>query len=98
MEEMIGEKSLVLHVAEDGKPISSVYEATLRSRRFPVIQREGTFICACLARHVAEVIWVLTGKARTAGANDIPDLAEFFTILFNEESYLRGRKTFSILR
>lgn len=97
-EKLIGSASMVLHSAEDGTPISTIYEATLQSRRFEIIQREGTLICACLARYVADVIWVLTWRARAAGADDVPDLAEFFAILYNDDAYLRGRKNFSVIR
>lgn len=97
-EDFMGEHSMVLHVAEDGTSLSSIHMATLHSRRFPIIQREGTVICACLGRHVAEAVWVLVWKARKAGADDVPDLSEFFTILHNDETYLRGRKNFSVIR
>lgn len=59
---------------------------------------EGTLICASLARFLDDVIWVLAGRARAAGADDIPNLAEFFAILYNDDDYLRGRKNFSVIR
>jgi len=97
-EAAIGKESFMLHIAEDGSQISSVYDATLRSRQMDIIQREGAVICACLARHIADVMFELVWKTRSMGVTDIPDVAEFFTMLYNDESYLRSRKTFSILR
>ncbi len=97
VELMIGSRSMVAHIAEDGAPIVSVRDMALRSRQFPIVQREGTKICVYLARHVSELLWVLATKAQNARADDIPDLGDFFRILHNDDSYFRRRKTFSII-
>jgi hypothetical protein len=60
-----------------------------------IIQREGTVLCACIARHVSELLYELEHSARAVGARDIPHLHEFFVLLHNDETRFR-RKTFSI--
>lgn len=96
-EQMYGQFTAVVHLGEDGSPISSVHDAALRSRQMEVIQREGTVICACIARHISELLYELTWSARRAGATDIPALYEYFPLLMNDETLFRQRKTFSIL-
>ncbi|WFF01806.1 hypothetical protein [Micromonospora sp. WMMD964] len=90
----ISEFSAVAFTAEDGTPISTIREATLRSSQMEIIQREGTVVCACLARHVSELFFPLEMDARKNGAADVPSLHEFFAFLNNKESFFRSRKTF----
>lgn len=93
----LGAHSIVAHTAEDGTPIVSIREMALRSRQFPIVQREGTKVCVYLARHVSELLWVLAMKAQNARADDIPDLGDFFRVLHNDDDYFRRRKTFSMI-
>jgi hypothetical protein len=92
----LGNSAHVAHRAEDGTAVSTVYEAALRSRQMEVVQREGTFVCVSLARHISELLTGLTYACWSAGANDVPALHEFFGLLNNRDSYLRRRKTFSL--
>ncbi|MGH9960298.1 MAG: hypothetical protein ACREBC_24770, partial [Pyrinomonadaceae bacterium] len=71
-------------------------DAALRSRQMELIQRESTFLCACIARHISELITELVYACRRVGASEVPDLFEFFTMLYNEDKFLRDRRRFSI--
>ena len=93
---LLGEASSVAHIAEDGKPISSIHDAALRSRRMELIQRESTFLCARIARHISELITELVYACRRVAASEVPDLFEFFAMLYNEDKFLQSKKVFYI--
>lgn len=91
-----GPANFVRFIAEDGTPINTVYEAELRADLNELIQRESVVICACLARHAAEVLREAVYSAHDAEVDDVPCVDEFFAIFDNEASMFRRRRTFSI--
>lgn len=87
--------ALVRFTGEDGSRIDNVFEATLRARISEVVQREGVVICACIARHMAELSWNLRDTDGPVKLVEIPSLYEFFTLFFNDEKLFRERKVFA---
>ncbi|SDG46195.1 hypothetical protein [Pseudonocardia oroxyli] len=83
------------HTAEDGTSLDTVYAAALHELQTDLVQQEGVVICACLGRHVSELLRRLVWKARTIDLYMAPDLDEFFPLLNQPESVFRRRRRYS---
>ncbi|MCG7208168.1 hypothetical protein [Streptomyces arenae] len=92
---LIGDKMLIRSITEDGIPVDSVEEAAIAERNSEYVAKEGTFLCAALARHVIEVLCDRGLAARGAG-HVIPAFGDFFALFNNRDDLLKNRRSFSI--
>jgi hypothetical protein len=91
--DLLGRVSTVLHISETGDMITTMVDGSRRTGMY-----EATAPLRQL--HVLQVIryWVeVLGHLETAAAavsDDVPGLGEMFAIFYNDDYYLRTRKTF----
>jgi hypothetical protein len=95
-EAMMGSFTYVQHTSESGESINDVATAALAGRLGEFIQEEATFCAARLIRYIYEALFALQFRARRSGIESIPHLSEFFAIYYNDNAYLRSRKTFNV--
>jgi hypothetical protein len=93
---MMAPVTLVRHVAEDGTVLDTVEDASLRTGENKIMQKYGTFYCAKVVRFPYMILYDLEHEAQRARLDDVPALHEFFFPFLNNDSYLKGRKTFPI--
>ncbi|GLW53961.1 hypothetical protein [Kitasatospora phosalacinea] len=92
----IGSAAIMRGVGEDGSVVETIGGAYLKSRDSEYIAKHGTFLCAAIARYVADVLLALFWKGCAAGVDELPVFSEFFAQLMNSDSTLKGRKSFYI--
>lgn len=92
-----GASMFVLHTSETGDEIrdaerasymTGVYEAVAPYRQLYVVQ---------VIRYWVEILGALQYKAMECGGEDIPHFSEIFTIFYNDDAYLKTRKSFNKL-
>lgn len=93
--ELLKDKMIIRSITEDGTPVISVEEAAIAEHNSEYVAKEGTFLCAALARYVIEVLRHRGFAARGAG-HAIPALGDFFALFNNDDAFLKNRKSFSI--
>jgi hypothetical protein len=88
---------MVLHTSESGDEVTDleqashmtgVYEAVAPFRQLYVVQ---------VIRYWSELLGLLQYKAMEAGGEDIPHFGEIFALFYNDDSYIRTRKTWDRL-
>jgi hypothetical protein len=94
MADILEGKGRFSFTAEDGSDINDVFNIKLRLRQAEILQRESVVVCACLARHMADLLYAVNIKA--LGLPDMPFLYELFVVFYNKESLFRSRKVFSL--
>ena len=85
--------SMVLQTAEDGSQISSIESGSLRTGIWEAVAPYRQLYVLRIIRFWAEALVGLQHQAMIANRNDIPYLSEFFAHFFNDDEYLRTRKT-----
>jgi hypothetical protein len=93
----IGHAFLISQLDDHGNIINNFESGAVHHLTIEHVQREGTMMCARLARSLADCLASL-GYARTAAGDVLPVFSEYFGIILNEDNYLRGRKTFNYPR
>ena len=97
MEFMIGDISTVIHTAENGDPIRNVNSYFARGRVTRVVQKYGRLYTMQIIRWLASIMFDLSHRgAYEQRVKALLGLHEPFTIFLNEDSYFRGRRTWSI--
>lgn len=88
--------SSVHFTAEDGAPITSFEGMLVHSSRTEILQKWGQFHCFRLVRHLAEVLTNLGTEAWQENL-DLPYFNDFFRVFYNDDSYVKSRKTWQII-
>src|SRR5690606_14062160 len=95
IEELMGDKLIIRSIREDGTPVTSAGEASIAEYDSEYVAKEGTFLCAALARHVIEVLHHRGDAAQGAG-HMIPVFSEYFSLFDNRDDLLKNRKSFVV--
>jgi hypothetical protein len=89
---LMASHALVRQETEGGLPLQSVSRSILHGRRGEWIQRKATFHCAAVTRELVEILLTVSDDVR--GYLDTPHFIEYFALYWNDDSYLKGRRTF----
>jgi hypothetical protein len=95
IESLIGDFTSVLHHAETGETIDSVFEGLARTAATQVARRWERVYVLQIARFASEVLIELSHKAHAARL-EVPFFSEIFGIFRNDDAYFRSRSTWSI--
>ena len=95
MQGVAGSVVLVRHRSEQGDPINTLQHAMLHGGETAVIQKWGQFYTLQIIRYLNDAIWAVESAAHAGGLDIIPYLHEFFRGFWNDDSYLKSRKTWS---
>ena len=94
---ILGDSAIFLHTAEDGHPMTDAQELYTRGRATRVVQRYGQLYVLQIARWLTSMLFELAHQgAYVHRIQPLLGLHEPFTIFYNEDSYFRSRKTWSI--
>ena len=97
MENLLGESLVVLHSTETGDSINSIERLFTQAKATKVVQKYGRLYTMQIIRWLASMLFELSHRgAYELRIQAILGLHEPFTIFFNDDSYLLGRKTWSI--
>jgi hypothetical protein len=98
MQTLMGDYMFVLHTKETGETIDSVEDAAYHASQTKLIQKFGQLYTLQIIRFGAHLIWDIEMIAHSNGLDDVPFLHEFFSGFYNDDTYFRSRKTWSIYR
>ncbi|AOQ23295.1 hypothetical protein MTAT_18270 [Moorella thermoacetica] len=98
IDQLIGEHTLVLHHAETGNVLDSVYEASMQTAITEFAKPYARMYVMQIIRFVARLLCELGYVAHSQQLQDIPYLVEFFAIFNNSDKYFKNRKNWSIYR
>jgi hypothetical protein len=87
----MGAWSAVIHIAETGETISSLEEASVRTGVFEALAPYRQLYVVQIIRYWVEVLMCL--QDRTSTGSDLPHFGEIFALFYNDDSYIRSRKT-----
>lgn len=89
---LMGDIALVRHTSETGTEITSVEEASFRTGLQEAVSPYRQLYVLQIIRYWVEVLSSLQNEAMHI-SNDIPFFSEVFALFYNEDSYIRTRKT-----
>ena len=96
--ELIGDHTIVMHHAESGAELNTLYEASLQTGIIDFAKPYTRMYVLQIARFIGNVLSELGYAAYGARLDIIPHLSEFYAIFNNEDKYFLKRKTWSIYR
>ena len=85
--------TMVRHTSETGSEINDVFEGSLRGGIFEAVAPLRQLYILQIIRYWVEFIRILQYKAMEMGAQDIPFFTDIFAPFFNDDKYLKTRKT-----
>ena len=85
--------SMVRHTSETVSEINDVFEGSLRSGIYEAVAPLRQLYILQIIRYWVEFIRILQYKAIEMGAQDIPSFTDIFAPFFNDDKYLKTRKT-----
>lgn len=94
---LLGAFSMVIHTSETGDSISDFEEGSWRTGMWEAVAPYRQLAVLQIIRYWAELIGELGHIAQAVASEDIPYFSEVFAIFYNEDSYLRTRKTWEKL-
>jgi hypothetical protein len=92
-EELMGSISHVCHSSETGSDITSIEEGSYRTGMFEAVAPHRQFVVLQIIRYWVELLYDLQYKAQSLGKQEIPFFGDIFGLFYNEDTYLRSRKT-----
>ena len=93
-DQALGETSIVRQETVDGNPITTLSDSILHSSPGRWVQQTATFHCAAVVRELVQVLWALEDREPPPGAVRLPMIHEFFRTFYNDDAFLRNRRTF----
>ena len=90
---LMGAHAHVLHMSETGAEITDLEEASSRTGMYEAVAPYRQLYILQIIRYWAELLSELEHEAHKLGREDIPFFGEIFGAFYNEDSYLRTRKT-----
>ena len=96
VEAVIGRWSAVLHTSETGQDISSLRESSARTGVFQATAPLRQLVVVQIIRYWVEVLLAL--RDTVDSEDNFPHFGEIFAIFYNEDSYIRRRKTWLFSR
>ncbi|MFE7634470.1 hypothetical protein ACFU7Z_10655 [Kitasatospora sp. NPDC057518] len=94
LDALLGPFSHITAFSETGDRISAPGGLLVSKRESEYVAKNGTFLCAAIVRYIVEVLYFLHLEAFRRGIGEIPWFADAFTVFYNDDRYLKARKTF----
>jgi hypothetical protein len=91
---MLGANSMVVHTSENGDPITDLEDCSYRTGVFETVAPYRQLYVLQVIRYFTEVLLSLHYQARDG---DIPSFSEVFALFYNDDRYMRSRKTWEAL-
>jgi hypothetical protein len=83
----------VLHISEKGEDITDLEEASHMTGMYEAVAPYRQLYVLQVIRYWAELLSCLRERALKPGVEDMPYFAEIFRAFYNDDSYIRTRKT-----
>lgn len=96
--QLLDAHTMVLHHAETGNVLDSVYEASMQTGITDFAKPYTRMYVMQIARFLARLLSELGYVAYRSQLDTVPHLSEIFAIFNNSDTYFRQRKTWSIYR
>lgn len=91
---LLGAHSMVLHTSETGDLITDLEDASFRTGMFEAVAPYRQLYVLQVIRYFTEILLSLHDLTRD---NDIPHFSEIFALFYNDDGYMRSRKTWEAL-
>ncbi len=85
--------TVVFHTAESGDEVTSLEAASFRTGVYESVSRYRQLYVLQIIRYWVELLAELEGPARAIGKQEIPYFGELFAKFYNDDKFLRSRKT-----
>jgi hypothetical protein len=95
---MLGEHAMVRHTAESGRPLNSLYDASLQTAVTEFSAPYVRMYVMQIVRFLGRLLSELGYRAQAGGLDNVPYLLEFFAIFNNDDQYFKSRKRWSIYK
>ncbi|MCD9901819.1 hypothetical protein LUR56_21685 [Streptomyces sp. MT29] len=89
----VGSKCNINFETESGSPVLSFAAAAQAANESEHVAKEGTFLCAKIARYAISVL--IARSDQVPHAFQIPNFIEFFYIFVMDDAYLKRQKSFA---
>jgi hypothetical protein len=89
--------AMVLHTSETGSDITDVEEASYRTGMYEAVAPYRQLYVLQVIRYWVELLYSLQDVAMKSESQDIPFFTEIFGLFYNEDSYIRTRRTWDHL-
>jgi hypothetical protein len=90
---LMGPYASVLHTSEIGTEITDVEEASRRTGVYEAVAPHRQLCVLQVIRYWVELLYQLEHIARSQPGEDIPFFGEVFALFYNDDAYMRTRKT-----
>lgn len=94
---LLRDLTMVRYIGEDGKEITSVEEASYRTHIFEAIGPYRQLYVFQIIRFFVEILCSLQYKIIKEYYYVIPYFSELFGIFYNEDKYIKSRKTWKMV-
>lgn len=94
---ILGPHSMVLHTSETGSEITDIEDASRRTGIQQAVAPYRQLYVLQIIRYWVELLGSLQYSAMHTGNQDIPFFSEIFAPFYNDDSYMRRRKTWHTL-
>jgi hypothetical protein len=91
---VLGENSTVVHITETGNPITSLEDGSLRTGIYEAVCPYRQLYVLQVIRYFTEILLALQYVVRN---DDLPHFSEIFGLFYNNDQYIRSRKTWESL-
>lgn len=95
--QLLGATSLVRHISEEGEAITDFEEGSRRTGMWEAVAPYRQLAVLQVIRYWTELLGELGYAAQTLSREDIPFFGEIFGMFYNEDAYLKSRKTWEKL-
>jgi len=95
---VLGPSAIVLHTSEAGDEIRDVEEASKMTGIWHAVAPQRQLYVVQIIRYWVELLGLLQYEAMKLPGNDIPHFGEIFALFYNEDSYIKTRRSFDKLR
>lgn len=85
--------AIVFHSAETGGEVTDFEEASFRTGVYESVSHYRQLYVLQIIRYWVELLDELEGPARAIGKQEIPYFGELFAMFYNDDKFLRSRKT-----
>jgi hypothetical protein len=95
--EILSRFTRVLHMAETGEEVNDVERASCMTGMYKAVAPYRQLYVLQIIRYWVEFLMLLQDEVMKTGSQDIPYLSEIFALFYNDDSYMRTRKTWDKL-
>jgi len=90
---MLNQHASVLHMSETGEEITDLEQASHMTGMYKAVAPYRQLYVLQVIRYWVELLSSLHDGAMKTGSQDIPSFSEIFAPFYNDDSYIRTRKT-----